>query len=419
MNKRSPALGFIFFTLFLDILGIGLIIPVLPKLIEQLSGNSLTNAAYYTGVLTAVYALMQFLCAPILGSLSDKYGRRPILLVSLFGLGVDYILLAFAPSIELFFVGRVIAGITSASISTATAYIADVSPPEKRAQNFGLIGAAFGLGFIAGPVLGGILGNVGLRIPFLVAAGLALVNWLYGFFILPESLSKENRREFSWARANPIGSLLSLARYPVVLALTFAILLSGLAQNALQTTWVLYTDYKFKWTPGDVGLSLAAVGLTAAIMQGGLIRILLPKFGEKNAVIIGQVTSIISFVLYGLATQGWMMYAIIIAGAIGSIGGPALQSIVSRGVPGNEQGALQGSIASLASLTGVVGPLIANFAFGYFISEAAPVKIPGIAFFMGAAFLAIALVFILRAFKNPIFDVPTITDDRPPPAPNH
>ena len=419
MNKRSPALGFIFFTLFLDILGIGLIIPVLPKLIEQLSGNSLTNAAYYTGVLTAVYALMQFLCAPILGSLSDKYGRRPILLVSLFGLGVDYILLAFAPSIELFFVGRVIAGITSASISTATAYIADVSPPEKRAQNFGLIGAAFGLGFIAGPVLGGILGNVGLRIPFLVAAGLALVNWLYGFFILPESLSKENRREFSWARANPIGSLLSLARYPVVLALTFAILLSGLAQNALQTTWVLYTDYKFKWTPGDVGLSLAAVGLTAAIMQGGLIRILLPKFGEKNAVIIGQVTSIISFVLYGLATQGWMMYAVIIAGAIGSIGGPALQSIVSRGVPANEQGALQGSIASLASLTGVVGPLVANFAFGYFISEAAPVKIPGIAFFMGAAFLAIALVFILRAFKNPIFDVPTITDDRPPPAPNH
>jgi MFS transporter, DHA1 family, tetracycline resistance protein len=409
MKSRTPAIGFIFFTLFIDILGIGLVIPVLPKLIEQYAGGETSNAAFYTGILTAVYAAMQFICAPILGSLSDQYGRRPVLLLALFGLGVDYLLLAFAPNLAWLFVGRVIAGATSASISTATAYIADVSPPEKRAQNFGLVGAAFGLGFIAGPALGGILGNVGLQTPFLVAAGLTLLNWLYGFFILPESLKPENRRPFSWSRANPIGSLAALARYPVVLSLTASIVLSNLAQLGLQSTWVLYTDYKFNWTPGDVGISLAVVGLTAAIMQGGLIRVLLPIFGEKKAIIIGQVTSIISFTLYGLATQGWMMYAIIAAGAIGSIGGPATQGMISRGVPDNEQGALQGSISSLGSLTGVVGPLLSNTAFGYFISEAAPVKIPGIAFFMGAVFLAISLVLVLRAFQNPIFDQPLKT----------
>ncbi len=403
MRKRTPAIGFIFFTLFLDILGIGLIIPVLPKLIEEFAAGSTSSAAFYTGILTAVYALMQFICAPILGSLSDKYGRRPVLLLSLFGLGVDYILLALAPNLIWFFIGRVIAGATSASISTASAYIADVSPPEKRAQNFGLIGAAFGLGFIAGPALGGVLGDVGLRVPFFVAAGLTLLNWLYGFFILPESLALEQRREFSWSRANPIGSLTALTRYPALLALTSSIVLSNLAQFALQSTWVLYTDYKFNWSPTDVGLSLAAVGVTAAVVQGGLIRVLLPKFGEKNAVLIGLSTGAISFTLYGLATQGWMMYAIIAAGAIGGIGGPALQAMISRGVPDNEQGALQGSLASVGSLTAVVGPLVASLAFGYFISDAAPIKIPGIAFFMGAALTLIALVLVLRAFQNPIF----------------
>jgi MFS transporter, DHA1 family, tetracycline resistance protein len=407
MSQRTPAIGFIFFTLFLDILGLGLIIPVLPKLIEKFVSGSTSDAAFYTGVLTAVYALMQFIFAPILGSLSDQFGRRPVLLLSLFGLGVDYLLLAFAPNLIWFFIGRVIAGATSASISTATAYIADVSSPEKRAQNFGLIGAAFGLGFIAGPALGGILGSTGLRVPFFVAAGLTLINWLYGFFILPESLKSENRRNFSWSRANPIGSLLALKKYPVVLTLTFSIVLSYLAQNALQTTWVLYTGYKFNWTPSDVGISLAVVGLTAAIMQGGLIRVLLPMLGEKKAILIGQIAAVISFTLYGLATQGWMMYAIIALGSIGGLAGPALQGIISKGVPANEQGSLQGSLASLASLTGVVGPLVANLTFGYFISEAAPIKIPGIAFFMGAFFSAISLFLILRAFQTPVFQEAT------------
>jgi MFS transporter, DHA1 family, tetracycline resistance protein len=400
MQKRQAGLGFIFFTLFLDILGLGLVIPVLPKLIEQFTGGNTSDASFYSGVLIAVYALMQFIFAPVLGSLSDQFGRRPIILLSLLGLGLDYIILAVAPNLAWFFVGRVIAGITSASISAGTAYIADISPPEKRAQNFGLLGAAFGLGFIAGPALGGLLGGTDLRLPFWVAAGLTLLNVLYGFFILPESLKPENRRPFDWGRANPIGSLAALGKYPVVLSLAASIVLSSLAQNALQSTWVLYTGYKFNWDTRAVGVSLAIVGITTAIMQGGVIRILLPKLGEQRAILIGQISSIISFTLYGLATQGWMMYAIIAVGAIGSVGGPALQGLISRGVPANEQGAVQGSLSSLTSLTGVVGPLIANTAFGYFISDTAPVKIPGIAFFIGAGFIAVSLVLIVRAFRH-------------------
>ncbi len=424
MQKRQAGLGFIFFTLFLDILGLGLVIPVLPKLIEQFTEGTLAGessvyrffssfdalkpffsspesaGALFYGVLVAIYSLMQFIFAPILGSLSDRYGRRPLILLSLFGLGMDYVLLAWAPTLDWFFLGRIIAGITAASISVGTAYIADVSPPEKRAQNFGLLGAAFGLGFIAGPALGGLLGGSDLRLPFWVAAGLTLLNALYGIFILPESLKPENRRPFDWGRANPIGSLAALSRFPVVLSLATSIVLTSLAQNALQTTWVLYTAYKFNWDTGAVGISLAVVGITAAIMQGAVIRVLLPKLGEQRAILIGQISSIISFTLYGLATQGWMMYAIIVVGAIGSIGGPALQGLISRSVPANEQGAVQGSISSLTSLTGVFGPLIANTAFGYFISDAAPVKIPGIAFFIGAALIALSLVLIARAFKS-------------------
>jgi MFS transporter, DHA1 family, tetracycline resistance protein len=400
MQKRQAGLGFIFFTLFLDILGLGLVIPVLPKLIEQFTGGNTSDASFYSGVLIAVYALMQFIFAPVLGSLSDQFGRRPVILLSLLGLGLDYVILAVAPNLAWFFVGRVIAGITSASISAGTAYIADVSPPEKRAQNFGLLGAAFGLGFIAGPALGGLLGGTDLRLPFWVAAGLTLLNVLYGFFILPESLKPENRRSFDWARANPIGSLTALSKYPVVLSLAASIVLSSLAQNALQSTWVLYTGYKFGWDTQAVGISLAVVGVTAAIMQGGVIRILLPKLGERRAILLGQISFIFSLTLYGLATQGWMMYVIIIVGAIGNVGGPALQGLISRSVPANEQGAVQGSVSSLTSLTGVVGPLVANTAFGYFISEAAPVKIPGIAFFIGAAFITLSLVLINRAFQN-------------------
>jgi MFS transporter, DHA1 family, tetracycline resistance protein len=400
MNQRQASVGFIFFTLFLDIVGLGVIIPVVPKLVKEFAGGDTSSAALWSGALTAVYALMQFVCAPILGSLSDKYGRRPVILLSLLGLGLDYLILAVAPNLFWFFVGRVIAGATAANISAASAYIADVSPPEKRSQNFGLIGVAFGLGFIVGPALGGVLGSFGLRVPLYVAAGITLLNVLYGFFVLPESLKPENRREFSWSRANPIGALRALTQFPSVLPLTASIMLTNLAQQALQNTWVLYTDYRFGWQELQTGLSLAAVGVTAAIVQGGLIRVLIPKWGEQRSILIGQVLGIASFTLYGLAWQGWMMYAIIVFGALGGIAGPALQGYISRNVPDNEQGALQGSLSALTSLTAVVGPLLGGGIFGFFTSSRAPVQIPGAAFFFGTALLVVSWVLILRAFQG-------------------
>ena len=310
MPKFQPRLGFIFVTLFLDVVGLGIVIPVLPKLIESLTNNQLATASTIYGLFVAVYALMQFLFAPILGSLSDKYGRRPIILLSLLGAGFDYVLLGFAPSVEWLFVGRLVAGLTAANFTAVTAYIADISPPEKRAQNFGLIGAAFGLGFIVGPAIGGLLGNVGLRLPFFVVAGITLLNALYGFFVLPESLSKENRRVFAWSRANPIGSLLSIRRYPAVLSLAFVIVLSGLAQNILQSIWVLYTSFRFQWGPGEVGLSLAVVGFCAILVQGFLVGRIVARLGERRALVFGLTISAVSYVLYGLAPQAWMFYLI-------------------------------------------------------------------------------------------------------------
>ncbi|MEZ4674032.1 MAG: TCR/Tet family MFS transporter [Caldilineaceae bacterium] len=400
MKKREAGLGFIFVTLLLDILGIGLIVPVLPKLIESFTSNNIESASTVYGVMVAVYALMQFLFAPVLGSLSDRYGRRPIILISLLGAGLDYLLLAFAPSLIWLFVGRVVSGITAANITTATAYIVDISPPEKRAQNFGILGAAFGLGFIIGPAIGGLLGDYGLRVPFFVVAGITLINWLYGYFVLPESLSPENRRAFSWARANPIGSLSGLARYPIVLALASTILCVALAQNALQSTWVLYTDYRYAWGPREVGLSLAVVGLTAAIVQGGLIRRIVPLLGERRALISGLAINAVSFVLYGLAPAGWMIYVIPFFGALGGIAQPSAQSIITQNVEANEQGAIQGSLSSLNALSAVIGPLLATQIFRYFISDAAPVHIPGAPFFLGSVLIILGLLLALNTFRR-------------------
>ncbi|MCB0082870.1 MAG: TCR/Tet family MFS transporter [Caldilineaceae bacterium] len=400
MKKREAGLGFIFVTLLLDILGIGLIVPVLPKLIESFTNNNIESASSVYGIMVAIYALMQFIFAPILGSLSDRYGRRPVVLISLFGAGLDYLLLAFAPSLAWLFVGRVIAGITAANITTATAYIVDVSPPEKRAQNFGILGAAFGLGFIIGPAIGGLLGDYGLRLPFLVVAGITLINWLYGFFVLPESLTPENRHDFSWARANPIGSLSGLARYPIVLALASTILCVALAQNALQSTWVLYTGYRYSWGPREVGLSLAVVGLTAAIVQGGLIRRIVPLFGERRSLIIGLAINAMSFVLYGLAPAGWMIYVIPFFGALGGIAQPSAQSIITQNVKDNEQGAIQGSLSSLNAVSAVIGPLLATQIFRYFISDAAPVHVPGAPFFLGSLLIVVGLFLALNTFRR-------------------
>jgi len=400
MKKREAGLGFIFVTLLLDILGIGLIVPVLPELIKGFTNNNTESASTIYGVMVAIYALMQFVFAPILGSLSDRYGRRPVILISLLGAGLDYLLLAFAPTLGWLFVGRVIAGITAANITTASAYIVDVSPPEKRAQNFGILGAAFGLGFIIGPAIGGILGGYNLRLPFLVVAGITLINWLYGYFVLPESLTADNRRDFSWARANPISSLTGLARYPIVLALASTILCVALAQNALQSTWVLYTGYRYAWGTREVGLSLAVVGLTAAIVQGGLIRQIVPRLGERRALITGLMVTAISFVLYGLAPAGWMIYVIPFFGALGGIAQPSAQSIITQHVQDNEQGAIQGSLASLNALSAVIGPLLATQSFRYFISDAAPVSLPGAPFFLGSVLLVLGILFALHTFKR-------------------
>lgn len=400
MTTRKPALVFIFITLFLDVLGIGLIIPILPKLVQSLCGGNVSVAATTVGALSMLYSSMQFLFAPVLGSLSDRFGRRPVILLSLLGSGLDYILLAVAPNLSWFFLGRIINGISGANITAAAAYIADISPPEKRAANFGIIGAAFGLGFIAGPALGGLLGNVGLRLPFLVAAGLTLLNWLYGIFVLPESLALVNRRPFSWIRANPVGSLAALRRHPVVLGLTGSYFLVNVAQLMLQTTWVLYTGHRYDWTPRQVGVSLAIVGVMAAVVQGGLARWIIPALGERRAVMTGLTISSLSMSGYGLATHGWMIYAILIVGSIGGIGGPATQGLISRSVGPDEQGAVQGALSSLASLAGILGPPIGASLFGYFISPKAPAYVPGVSFFLSAFLILCALLIAIRTFSR-------------------
>ena len=400
LQNRQAGLAFIFVTLFLDVLGLGIIIPILPQLVTQFVGGDVSAASTYFGWLISLYALMQFLFAPFFGSLSDRFGRRPVILAALFGAGIDQLVLAFAPNLGWLFFGRIVAGITGASIIPANAYIADVTPPEKRAQSFGLVGAAFGLGFIVGPALGGILGSFGPRVPFFVAAAITLLNWLYGFFVLPESLKPEYRRPVSWSRANPLASVTSLARYPVVFGLTGTIIALSLAQQALQSTWVLYTSYRYAWTSLQNGLSLALVGVVAAVVEGGLIRTLIPRLGERRAVMIGLGISIVTYLLYGLASQGWMMYAIILIDGLGAISVPATQGLMSRQVGPSEQGSLQGSLTSLISLCGIVGPLVSTWLFGHFTGAHAIVEVPGIAFFLGAVLNIVALALAVRSFAR-------------------
>lgn len=400
MKRRRPAVAFVLITLFLDVLGVGLIIPILPRLIEELAGGNVSEASHIFGLLAALYSLMQFLFAPMLGSLSDRFGRRPVLLASLLGSGLDYLLLAWAPTLGWFFLGRAVSGITGASITTASAYIADVSPPEKRAQNFGLIGATFGLGFIAGPALGGLLGDIGLRWPFLVAAGLTLVNWLYGLCVLPESLTLHNRRGFSWQRSNPIGALTALRRYPVVLGLTVTFFLLNLAQSSLHSTWVLYTGHRYQWTVGETGLSLAVVGASAMIVQGGLVRVIIPKIGEPWGIVLGLAIGALAMAGYGLATQGWMIYAILVFGALGGIAGPSAQGLISKRVQANEQGAVQGALSSLASVAGILGPPVATALFGYFVRPDAVIYLPGAAFFLASGLMLVALLMAARVLRR-------------------
>ncbi|RYY34147.1 MAG: MFS transporter [Sphingobacteriaceae bacterium] len=399
-KKRTAALGFIFITLLIDVIGLGIIIPVFPKLIEKLIHGGLSEATYWSGWLTLAYSVMQFAFAPIIGNLSDKYGRRPVLLCSLLGFGIDYLFLAFAPTIGWLFVGRIIAGITGASFTTASAYIADVSEPEKRAQNFGMIGVAFGLGFIIGPVLGGLLGKYDTHYPFFAAAGLALLNALYGFFVLPESLDKAHRRPFDITRANPLGSLKQLAKYPSVFGLALSLFLVYFAGQAVQSVWTFFTMYKFNWSEDTVGYSLGTVGVLSAVVQGGLIRITIPKLGLQRSIWIGLLMYSIGLVLFGLASKGWMMFAFLVPYILGGIAGPALQGIMSNEVPQNEQGELQGGLTSLMSLSAIFGPMTMSFIFYYFTKPGAPVNLPGAPFFLGAALMLASTILAIRSFRK-------------------
>ena len=399
-DKRPPALGFIFITILIDVIGLGIIIPVVPKLIQQLTGEGLSRASIYSGWLTFAYASAQFCFAPVVGGLSDKLGRRPVLLAALLGLGLDYVFLSFAPTLAWLFVGRVIAGITGASFTTATAYIADISTPEKRAQNFGLVGAAFGIGFIIGPAIGGLLAGFGARVPFMVAAGLSLCNFLYGFFVLPESLASNQRRPFQWRRANPVASLLRLGRYPTTLGLVAALVLLYLAGSATQSVWTFYTMLKFGWTERLVGISLGVVGLCTGLVQGGLVRVAIPKLGAARAIVIGLLCYTVGFVLFAFASQGWLMLAFIAPYCLGGIAGPALQSTISSQVPATEQGELQGALTSLISVTGVVGPLLMSYLFGEFTRRGGPAYFPGAPFLLGAVLALGSVGLAVRSLRK-------------------
>ena len=392
-GNQKAAIGFIFITLLIDVIGFGIIIPVIPKLIEELAHVGVSEASQIGGWLMSSFAATQFCFSPLMGNLSDKYGRRPVLLASLFAFSLDYIILVFAPTLAWLFVGRIIAGITGASFSTATAYIADISNAENRAKNFGMIGAAFGLGFVIGPMLGGLLGSFGARVPFMVAAGLCMLNFLYGYFILPESLKPENRREFEWKRAIPGVSLMNLKKYPAIGGLIVALILVYLGSHAVQSNWSFFTIEKFKWDSKMIGFSLAAVGLLVGAVQGGLTRVINPKLGNEKSIYIGLALYALGMFLFAFASQSWMMFVFLIPYCLGGICGPALQSIMAAHVPANEQGELQGSLAGLMSATTIIGPAMMTNIFAYFTSKSAPVYFPGSSFFLGFLFmLASAIV---------------------------
>ena len=405
-NPKKAAVGFIFITILIDIIGFGIIIPVLPQLLQQLMHvtdrtdiSAISKPAIF---LTLIYGLMQFIFAPILGSLSDRYGRRPVLLFSLLGFGLDYIFLAFAPSIGWLFLGRMISGITGASITTASAYMADISNEKNRAQNFGMIGAAFGLGFIIGPMLGGLLGELGTRIPFLVAAGLALVNALYGYFVLPESLDMEHRRAIDFKKANPISSLLKFKKYPAVLGLIFSLLLIYISAHAVQSNWSFANINKFGWSPKMIGISLAVVGVLVSLVQGLLIRVVNPRLGNEKSVYIGIALYALGLTLFAFATQGWMMFLFLVPYCLGGISGPALQALISAHVPKNEQGELQGSLTGLQSLTTIFGPSMMIGLTSYFSIKNDPSHIyfPGAAFLLGAFFMLLSAIIAYWVLKH-------------------
>jgi len=399
-NKNQAALGFIFITMLIDVIGWGIIIPVIPGLIEELIQGDISEAAKVGGWITFVYAITQFVFAPLIGNLSDQYGRRPIILISLLGFTLDYILLALAPSITWLFIGRIIAGITGASITTASAYIADISTIENRAKNFGMIGAAFGLGFIIGPVIGGLLGQYGARVPFYAAAALCFLNFLYGYFILPESLPKEKRSVLNLKKANPIGSFLHLKKYPKLIGLASSMFLLYVASHAIQSNWSFFTMYKFNWDEKMVGISLGVIGLLVALVQGVLIRWVNPWLGNEKSIYAGFFLYSLGMLLFTFANQSWMMFIFLIPYCLGGIAGPALQAVISIQVPETEQGKIQGTLTSLMSASAIVGPPLMTGIFYYFTKEQTPFEFAGAPFLLASILMTISALMAYYSFRK-------------------
>jgi DHA1 family tetracycline resistance protein-like MFS transporter len=401
-GRRKAALGFIFATALMDVISLGIMIPVLPNLVKQFSGGDTALAADWQVAFATVWALMQFFCSPILGMLSDRFGRRPVILISIFGLGVDFLFMAFAPTLWWLFIGRILNGVTAASFSTAGAYIADITPPDKRAQAFGLIGAAFGVGFVIGPAIGGMLGEIDLRLPFMVAAGLALTNWLYGLLVLPESLPPERRvKRFDWRKANPIGSLKLLRSHPELFGLAGVFFLFQLAHNVLPSIFVLYTGYRYGWSPFEVGLMLMATGVANIIVQAGLVGRLVKALGERNALLLGLGCASVGFAIYGLAPT-WQLYALgLPVFALGGLIGPAGQGLMTRRVGPSEQGQLQGANSSIMGLASLIGPSLFGLTFAWSIRHDAILHMPGLAVLIAAALCLGGLLLALQVAKPP------------------
>jgi DHA1 family tetracycline resistance protein-like MFS transporter len=391
MPNRRHAVLFVAITILLDTIGFGLIIPVMPALLTELTGEPVERAAILGGYLAFSYAIMQFLFAPVLGNLSDRFGRRPVLLFAIAALGIDYIVLGLAPTFAWLFAGRVVAGLAGASFTPAYAYVADVTPPDRRAQSFGLVSAAFGIGFILGPALGGLLGGLGPRAPFFAAAGLSLANFAYGWFVLTESLPPERRRPFDWRRANPLGTLLQLRRLPMVTGLLSALFLWQVAHQVMPATWSFYTKFRFQWSEATIGASLAMAGLVMALSQTLLLPVAVPRLGERRTALLGISVAALGYIGYAFATAGWMMFAWLATWLFGAMVMPSTNALMSRRVSADAQGELQGAVASLFSLSSIVGPPLMTQLFGRFASPTAPVHLPGAAFLAAALLAAAAL----------------------------
>jgi DHA1 family tetracycline resistance protein-like MFS transporter len=405
--KRSAALGFIFITIFIDVLGLGIIIPVMPKLLETLGHVDVSTASKYNGWLTLIYATMQLVFASIVGNLSDRYGRRPVLLASLFGFSIDYVFMAFAPTIAWLFVGRFIAGVTGASTSTATAYIADVSTGHKRDANFGLVGAASGFGMIIGIALGAYLGEINVKFPFMAAAGFAFFNGLYGLFVLPESLKPEDRRPFEWKRANPLGALIRVfTKHTGLGGLIGCITLVYIAQKAVEYLLSFFLFEKFNWALTSVGTLGIFIGVILVAIQGGLIRYTIPKFGQEKNIVFGLIFYAIGLTLIAFATKGWMMYAYMIPYCLGGISGPALQGLATSKVAKNEQGELQGALAIINSISVIIGPFVFSYIFYHYTSDKTAGYFPGAPYLLAAALMLISVFLAVKSFRS---NVKTVT----------